>query len=199
MIEAALRGEERPQYTSGPAGRAADIEVGAQRSAAELVADARLWADRFADVVHSVGDDQWDIIVQAGIGPRPIRQRVFGRRNEVEVHHVDLDLGYLPAAWPDEWVVAQLRRNVELIPERYLGGAPAGTWSVIADGVGAWTFGIDADVVSMAEGAASDAHATATGPPYAVHAWLLGRQDGSELEVAGDPVIRDLPRYFPWA
>jgi maleylpyruvate isomerase len=36
----------------------------------------------------------------------------FRRWREVEVHHVDLDLGYGPADWPDAYVEEELARTV---------------------------------------------------------------------------------------
>jgi maleylpyruvate isomerase len=40
------------------------------------------------------------------------------RWREVELHHVDLGLGYLPADWPQPYVDRELSISLKLLPER---------------------------------------------------------------------------------
>ena len=59
---------------------------------------------------------------------------------DVEVHHVDLDLGYRPSDWPAKFVEGELAKRLRALPDRadhadllawLLGRAPApelGPW-----------------------------------------------------------------------
>ena len=40
------------------------------------------------------------------------------RWREVELHHVDLGLGYTPADWPEAYVERELAISLALLPER---------------------------------------------------------------------------------
>ncbi len=101
-LEGALRGEEVKRYPGGPEQRDADIESGAGRAAAALVADVAetnrriesAWQESVdAGWPHSdlMAGDNWSIV------DSPSR-----RLREVEIHHCDLGLGYEPAEWSDE-------------------------------------------------------------------------------------------------
>lgn len=117
--EAAARHEVVDQYAGGYPGRAADIEAGAGRPAAELVADVRTSARRFEETAAALDDDTWDRPVRAGSGgERPARTLVLARWREVEVHHVDLGLGYRPADWPPALVARVLPEVLPGLAER---------------------------------------------------------------------------------
>jgi maleylpyruvate isomerase len=45
------------------------------------------------------------------------------RWREVELHHVDLGLGYMPADWPEAYVERELAISLSLLPERLDGAA----------------------------------------------------------------------------
>jgi maleylpyruvate isomerase len=113
LVDWAATGEPSPMYAS-PEARAADIEAGAGRAAAELVADVRGSAGRLADALerfHSFDDAQLGRLVLFG-APRPGAEPDVpayavpsARIREVEIHHVDLGLpSYTPLDWPDEFV-----------------------------------------------------------------------------------------------
>ena len=113
LLEAAARGAVADQYPGGDARRDADIEAGAGRPAAELVADvteARARLERTWDAtpveVWRTGEGR----VSSGVWA--LAELPFRRWREVEIHHVDLDLGYSPADWPDAYVEAELARTV---------------------------------------------------------------------------------------
>src|SRR5947207_7293893 len=59
-IDGAMRWEMVDQYAGGVAGRAAEIEAGASRSARELVDDALGWSQRLDAVFATLPDDWWD-------------------------------------------------------------------------------------------------------------------------------------------
>ena len=89
------------QYEGGAAGREAEIEAGASRSAADLLADLRT-ACAAVDVAFAGHPaDAWDGLGRGVDGDEaPVATLPFGRWREVEVHLVDLDVGYEPSAWP---------------------------------------------------------------------------------------------------
>jgi len=105
MIEGVLAGEERAMYPGGEAGRAADIDAGAGRSAADLLADFRDSAQALDDAWNRVPDDAWSGTgVTLFAGPVPISTMVLSRCRELLVHLVDLDLGVAPADLPADYV-----------------------------------------------------------------------------------------------
>jgi maleylpyruvate isomerase len=109
-LSAAAGGGTVEQYAGGVAGRDADIEAGAGRPAAELVADV-LAADAAVDrLVADLPAEVWERPVRRS-GPGgtvPAERLLFSRWREVEVHHADLGLAYAPAAWPQELVALML-------------------------------------------------------------------------------------------
>jgi maleylpyruvate isomerase len=107
-LEGALRGENVPRYPGGPAQRTDEISQGAPRPVADIAADLdssqrrlELVWDRSvaAGWPHAelLGDDHWPTAAS------PVR-----RLREVEVHHVDLGLGYEPSDWPEDYVAWEL-------------------------------------------------------------------------------------------
>ena len=113
LLEGAARGEVADQYAGGDAQRAADIEAGAGRPAAELVADVLEAAARLERTWDNTPEEVWRIgegRVSSGVWA--VAELPFRRWREAEVHHVDLDLGYGPADWPDAYVEEELARTV---------------------------------------------------------------------------------------
>jgi maleylpyruvate isomerase len=98
----------RPQYDGGAAGRAAEIDAGADRSPDALVLDVRrtIWSleTRWAAQVD------WDRTVERLAGSGPARDLPFLRWREAAVHHVDLGIGYSFADLPSDYVRLELRR-----------------------------------------------------------------------------------------
>ncbi|MDA8357542.1 MAG: maleylpyruvate isomerase family mycothiol-dependent enzyme [Actinomycetota bacterium] len=118
-VEGAIRGEVVDQYPGGYAGRAAEIAAGAGRSAADLVADVRESAYRLESAWLSTPDEAWERPGRDVSGTeQPVSLTVFRRWREVEVHHVDLGLGFTPADWSGELVARWLPRLVERLPDR---------------------------------------------------------------------------------
>lgn len=122
-LEGALRGEDVPRYPDNRAHRDSDIEEGssltADRLRSDLVASTRRLEEVWARCVcagwpnaHLLADDHW-----------PITSSPLRRLREVEVHHVDLGLGYEAADWPDAYVAWELRAVLETLPGRLADGA----------------------------------------------------------------------------
>lgn len=174
----ARTGVETPQYPSWPE-RDAAIEEHSARSLTEHRAALTEAGAAFAGAARAVPPGRWSAGV-AGIGgsPQPAETFLFGRLREVEIHHVDLDAGYVPADWPESFV----RRVLEQVPERLSRG-------VDRPFVAAAT---DLRVrIEIGDGAPA---AEVSGAGHDLLAWLLGRSDGTGLDVAG----RALPEVPAW-
>jgi maleylpyruvate isomerase len=89
--------------------RAAQIEAGAARGTAELVADVRASAERFATEYSLMPAEAWQHLVRWTAGQRHSAARIGeARLCEVLVHHVDLRAGFTPGHWPAGFVTHEL-------------------------------------------------------------------------------------------
>lgn len=182
-IEGAMRGEKVPRYPGGREGRKTDIEAGAGRGAADLLADVRDSAGRLDRIFDAVADaDAWELPTE----DRPVRAWPTARWREVEVHRVDLGGSYTAVDWPAAFIEYLLPRlaaeagprltqqvRIEVVPDGSTTGALPGS---------AWTVG---------EG--SDALVTVAGPDWAVLAWLTGRA------TLGAEALNAAPQIAPWS
>jgi maleylpyruvate isomerase len=113
-LEGALRGEDVPRYPGGAVQRDREIEEGAPRPAAGIIADLGS-AQRALELA-------WERSAAAGWPnpqlSRPTTSSLASRLEEVEMHHVDLGLGYQPADWPDDYVAWALPRLLATVPSR---------------------------------------------------------------------------------
>jgi maleylpyruvate isomerase len=106
---AAARGEVVEQYAGGYAGRAAEVEFGARRSARELVDDVRTSSDALRTVWRDLPDAAWTrLTLDVGGRERPLNLLPARRWQELEVHVVDLGVGRTHRDWPDEFVQSWL-------------------------------------------------------------------------------------------
>ena len=117
-LEGALRGEEVPRYPGGQEQRDGDIEEGAGRGARELVSDVADSARRLEETWIRSDQAGWPNRELLAADRWPTSGSPLRRLREVEVHHVDLDLGYEVADWPDEYVGWELPLSLEGLPER---------------------------------------------------------------------------------
>ncbi|MFE4754010.1 maleylpyruvate isomerase family mycothiol-dependent enzyme [Streptomyces mirabilis] len=162
----------RPMYVSGEA-RDADIERDAPRPLAGQLADLRESAARFQDVGAAPAD--WSRTVELRNGVTDSAARVpFRRWVEVELHHVDLGIGYELEDLPEEFV----EREIEFLADRFTGHSQV-TSTRITDGTRAWSTGRDAE---------GGPEVTVTGPAPALLGWLSGRRDGSGRSIDGGPL-----------
>lgn len=118
ILEAAARDQAVEQYAGGHEQRAADIEAGAGRPAAALAADVRDTTLVLEATWESVPPETWDRAGLARGEPWPCRLLPFHRWREIEVHHVDLGLGYDVTDWPAAYVARELPAAVATIPDR---------------------------------------------------------------------------------
>ncbi len=117
-VAGALRGEDLGKYAGGGEQRRTEIEDGAGRGAEQLVADLRASQSRLMGLFERAVEDGWPHGDVTGGGPYPVTACPAHRLREVEMHHVDLGLGYTPADWPEEYVAWDLEVLLATVPER---------------------------------------------------------------------------------
>ncbi|MEV5258622.1 maleylpyruvate isomerase family mycothiol-dependent enzyme [Streptomyces anulatus] len=161
-----------PMYASSET-RDADIADGAPRPAAEQLADLRQTADGFLAAAAEPADWSRTVTLRNGVTDSAARVP-FRRWVEVELHHVDLDVGYELEDLPAEFV----EREIAFLADRFLGneGVPA---TGLTD--------LDGHTWSTGGGPPSEL-VTVQGPAAELLGWLCGRRDGSVLTVAGGPL-----------
>lgn len=119
MLEAAAVGEEVAQYPGGHAQRTGEIETGAARPAAAVTNDLRSACARLDAAIADAPDLVWAARFATVTGRAfPLAALPFRRLREVEIHHVDLGLGYSPSDWPPEFVEAALADSLADLPGR---------------------------------------------------------------------------------
>lgn len=160
--------EGRRMYDSGEA-RDADIERDAPRPLDVQLTDVRESAARFQEAGAAPAD--WTRTVELRNGVTDSVSRVpFRRWTEVELHHVDLGIGYELEDLPAEFV----EREITFLADRFA-GHPEVPPTTITDGTRAWSTGSEA----------AEPGITVTGPAPELLGWLAGRRDGTALDVAG--------------
>jgi maleylpyruvate isomerase len=113
LLAGAAAGLSVPAYASAEA-REAEIAEGADRPAALLAADVATSAARFREQVRELDAAAWAVEVRVSVGGPVSASRLLVRRlAEVELHHVDLGLGYTPADWPASFRALALPEPVE--------------------------------------------------------------------------------------
>jgi maleylpyruvate isomerase len=125
--EAAARGEVVDQYPGGFEGRADEIDAGAGRSAADLVADLATSSARMTAAWAAAPDAAWaNITRDVGGRERPLSALPGRRWQELEVHAVDLRTGPTWRDWSDDFVSVWLPRLRAEVPGRVATGVDPG-------------------------------------------------------------------------
>ncbi|MEU1148567.1 maleylpyruvate isomerase family mycothiol-dependent enzyme [Streptomyces sp. NPDC005863] len=157
----------RPMYVSAEA-RDGDIERDAPRGLAAQLDDVRESAERFQ--AEGARPADWSRTVELRNGVTDTAARVpFRRWVEVELHHVDLGIGYELEDLPAEFV----QREISFLTARFSGN-PDVPPVRITDGTHAWSTGRE-----------GRPEVTVSGPAPEVVGWLAGRRDGSALTAEG--------------
>ncbi|MFJ8080426.1 maleylpyruvate isomerase family mycothiol-dependent enzyme [Streptomyces sp. NPDC096205] len=168
--------EGRPMYASAEA-RDGDIERDAPRPLDAHLSDLRDSAARFRATGEAPAD--WSRTVELRNGVTDSASRVpFRRWAEVELHHVDLGIGYELEDVPADFT----ERYIDFLATRFSGGAGVPP-TRLTDGTRVWHTGQDSDRPEV----------TVTGTPADLLGWLAGRRDGTSLAVKGDA----LPKLPP--
>jgi maleylpyruvate isomerase len=118
-LHGAAAGAPVPQYPGGVVSRNQEIETGAGRPAVELVADLHDADEAVDRLIAGLPATVWERSVPGANGKDvPTDRVVYSRWREVEVHHVDLGLGYEPFQWPPALVELMLPGLLADLPER---------------------------------------------------------------------------------
>ncbi|WP_055602991.1 maleylpyruvate isomerase family mycothiol-dependent enzyme [Streptomyces aureus] len=164
-----------PMYPDA-ATRDADIERDSGRPLDVQLADLRETAARFQAVGAEPAD--WSRTVELRNGVLDSASRIpFRRWAEVDLHHVDLGVGYELEDLPEEFV----NREIDFLADRFAGLETVPTTALWADGGRVWKTGGTAGGVVV------------TGSPVEILGWLAGRRDGAALETKGG----SLPKLPP--
>ncbi|MEU8704600.1 maleylpyruvate isomerase family mycothiol-dependent enzyme [Streptomyces sp. NPDC048565] len=162
-----LRG--RPMYANSET-RDADIERDAPRPLAAQTADLRTSGAAFLAVADAPAD--WSRTVTMRNGVTDSASRIpFRRWIEVELHHVDLGVGYELEDLPEEFVT----RENDFLADRFAGHPAVVLTTAVAPDGRRWTTG----------GGSDGAPVTVRGTAVGILGWLCGRRDGSALTVEG--------------
>ncbi|WP_329277573.1 maleylpyruvate isomerase family mycothiol-dependent enzyme [Streptomyces sp. NBC_00691] len=161
-----------PMYPDA-ATRDADIERDSGRPLDVHLADLRATADRFQAVGAEPAD--WSRTVELRNGVTDSASRIpFRRWVEVDLHHVDLGIGYELEDLPEEFV----SREIDFLADRFTGLESVPATTLRADGGQAWKTGGTTGGVAV------------TGGAVEILGWLAGRRDGSALRTEGGPLPR---------
>lgn len=170
LLDGARTGVPGYEYPS-VAARAAAIEEGAGRPAAELAADVRQTAAALAAAAGRLPPGAWSHPVTWTTGQQtPAYHVVQSRLAEVLIHHVDLAVGYGPDSWP-AWFTAEM---LDVVIAAENDGSPVPLNALLAAADTGREFRIDGPGPLR----------RVTGSEADLLAWLLGRSDGAA--VAGD-------------
>ena len=117
LFGGALVGETRRLHPDGyDPDRAA--QVGATRSALELCAELKRSFEQLETAWETLDDGMWDRQGIMTAGPRTMAEIVTHHLRNVEVHHVDLDIGYRPSDWCALFVEIELAKRMRALPDR---------------------------------------------------------------------------------
>ncbi|WP_419994000.1 maleylpyruvate isomerase family mycothiol-dependent enzyme [Streptomyces boninensis] len=167
----------RPMYASAEA-RDADIEAGAPRPLDEQLTDVRTTATLLEQTAAAVPD--WTARCELRNGVTDSKSRIpFRRLVEIELHHVDLGIGYELGDLPADFV----RHETDFLAARFAGNAAVPPIRISAADGSTWTTGgKEGETVAV------------TGEPAALMGWLAGRTKGEGLDAggAGLPVLPPL-------
>lgn len=179
LLAGAIEGVEAPQYPSMQF-RADQIEAGARRTVPELVADVIDSSARFEEMMRTLPDAAW----QAKVRMRPGELRAPAalspiRLREIEVHHVDLDVGYTfadiapdTAVWIIDDILMELGRRDPIRPLR----------------LKATDTGLDREL--------GIGGALITGTQVGLLAWLSGRTPGTDLTADDGEAVPGAPYWI---
>ena len=93
-------------------------DAGAHRSAAEFISDLENSFELLETAWDALDDAMWDRQGIMTAGPRTMAEIVAHHLRNVEVHHVDLDIGYVVSSWPPILVEGELAKRLRALPNR---------------------------------------------------------------------------------
>ncbi|WP_043263859.1 maleylpyruvate isomerase family mycothiol-dependent enzyme [Streptomyces sp. CT34] len=169
-----------PMYASAAA-RDGDIERDADRPLAAHLEDLRESAARFAAAAQALPEDRRAFRVEMRNGVVERADRLALRRlAEVELHHVDLGVGYAVEQLPPAFLDSELEF---LATVKFAGHPELPALELRTDDGRTWRTGRTGSGDD-----AGDASVVVTGPATALVGWLTGRADGAGLDTQGSPL-----------
>jgi len=194
MTADALAGKPTTTYPGGPAQRGASLRSPEDVPARHVRVRFETASAALADAWRHLGDRQWTTIVhEQRIGHISLARLTALRLTELEVHHVDLDVGYRVTDWPavftriclplrTAWLGSHHRRRHDAAREI------TGRWLLApTDDSAAWLVTARANhVTCQPTPAEAKADVTLSRPSASLLAFLLGRQPDPPLAIRGD-------------
>ncbi|GAA4846018.1 maleylpyruvate isomerase family mycothiol-dependent enzyme [Luteimicrobium xylanilyticum] len=123
MAVAAAIGVTTEKYVGGAAGREAEIELGAGRDWAALLADVEVSAVACDVTLSALPDEVWAGEVSTPHETYPAMRLLMSRWREVEVHRLDLGGDHHSGQWPGDFARTFLPDELALLPTRAPGVA----------------------------------------------------------------------------
>jgi maleylpyruvate isomerase len=93
-------------------------DAGASRPGVDLVSDLEISFEFLEAAWDALDDNMWDRLGIMTAGPRTMAEIITHHLRDVEVHHVDLDIGYLVSSWPPILVDGELAKRLRALPNR---------------------------------------------------------------------------------
>lgn len=118
MLEGARQNEVRHQHPSGFDHAQAEVAAESGRSAAELRDDVVRSFAQLEAAWAELPDECWERMGICVPGPRSMADIAGRHLRDVEVHHVDLDIGYTPADWSTVFVDYELPKRLAGLSSR---------------------------------------------------------------------------------
>jgi maleylpyruvate isomerase len=205
VADGARDGEMIDMYPGGPPERAAGIAAGRGRPAREVLDDLRGAIAALDEAWRQLPDDRWSARGRTSTAQRTVAATVNIRLRELEVHHVDLDVGYEATDWPIAFVTRDLDDALRSLPSRAAPGRPeidakyrvhaidhGRSWIVVLHGR---RVGVDDDHGT------TEVDATVSGWGCDLLAWLYGRNTGADTVTASghDVSALRLSTWFPYS
>lgn len=176
-------GIETPMYPSAEA-RAADIEAGAGRGLRDQLRDLQDSAHRLRGRLGESSQETDHRILRITNGAEVEGWEIpLLRIREMEVHHVDLAVGYAPADWSDEFCTRTLDQVAPVFAARNTTPFVSPFASLVDEAGRTWVVGAGAGESSL------------HGPTPWLLGWLLGRHGGSDLEPHGRGDVPPAPTW----
>lgn len=186
LLTWARTGVPTPMYADARQ-RAADIDAGAGRGAAELRADLAAATGRLESAIEAMPGDAWSALVRTGQGREvPASQVRWLRVREVWVHAADLDLGGSLADLPDPLTDALLDEVTASTTSRH---PDLAVRLQAVDRARRWQLG-------GTGGTGLGRSVELSGPGWSLLGWLIGREPADRLTVRPAGVVP--PQPPPW-
>ena len=208
MTDDALAGRESSYYPGGRAlQRPSTLVPSRGERADDVLAD---WADAASRLDRrwsSLPDDAWTVTADEpadnpDLGPMSLARMALARLTEIDVHAVDLDVGFpdWSATLVDAALPARLARlATRRTNHREFDQSIQGSWLFVTDDL-AWLVAVDGERVTSSP-AGDDVvtpRATIAGSRRDLLALLLGRPRQRPLEITGDVAFGEqFERAFP--